>query len=363
MRLLSQIWGTIQVYLFPCLEEELGPLTEKVKKVVQILELVRIEDHIEENHRHRGRRRESRKLLARAFVAKAVYNFSTTRLLIDQLENCPSLRRICGYETVSQIPSESTFSRAFDEFSQRDLAERVHEALIETHQKDRLVGHISRDSTAITGNEKPMPRAKETVPKEKRKRGRPKEGEKAPEKEPSRLERQRGMTLEEMVADLPKDCNRGTKKNSRGYKESWNGFKLHVDCADGQIPIACILTSASVHDSQVAIPLAEKSGQRVTNLYDLMDAAYDAEAIKEDSRNRGHVPIIDSNPRRGEKTEMDPATKIRYNERSTAERVMGRLKEEFGGASVKVRGPRKVMTHLMFGILALTADQLLRLVM
>ena len=42
-----------------------------------------------------------------------------------------------------------------------------------------------------------------------------------------------------------------------------------------------------------------------------MDAAYDAEAIKEDSRNRGHVPIIDSHPRRGEKTEMDPATQIR----------------------------------------------------
>ena len=41
------------------------------------------------------------------------------------------------------------------------------------------------------------------------------------------------------------------------------------------------------------------------------------------------------------------------------ERVNGRLKDEFGGRMVRVRGHAKVMCHLMFGILALTADQLL----
>jgi hypothetical protein len=40
------------------------------------------------------------------------------------------------------------------------------------------------------------------------------------------------------------------------------GYKLHIHLADGGIPISCVLTSASVHDSQVAIPLAKK---RVTN--------------------------------------------------------------------------------------------------
>ena len=43
------------------------------------------------------------------------------------------------------------------------------------------------------------------------------------------------------------------------------------------------------------------------------------------------------------------------------ERVNGRLKEEFGGRHVRVRGPDKVMCHLMFGILALTVEQLMRL--
>ena len=68
--------------------------------------------------------------------------------------------------------------------------------------------------------------------------------------------------------------------------------------ADGQIPIRCLLTSASLHDSQAAIPLATLSAERTTNLYDLMDAAYDAEPIRQHSRSLGHVPLIDTNPRR-----------------------------------------------------------------
>ena len=39
------------------------------------------------------------------------------------------------------------------------------------------------------------------------------------------------------------------------------------------------------------------SAERVTNCYDLMDAAYDAEPIRERSRSLGHVPLIDINPR------------------------------------------------------------------
>lgn len=104
------------------------------------------------------------------------------------------------------------------------------------------------------------------------------------------------------------------------------------------------------------------TGARVTNLYDLMDAAYDAQAIKAFSVKMGHVPIIDHNPRRGEKIEMDPAKAERYKARTASERVNARLKDEFGGRTVRVRGASKVMAHLMFGILALTADQLMRLV-
>ena len=225
-----------------------------------------------------------------------------------------------------------------------------------------LVGHISRDSTEIIAREKPIARKKTEEKKSKRKRGRPKKGETVPPKEQTRIEKQKAMTLEEMLADLPTVCDRGTKINSKGYKESWNGYKLHLDTADGQIPITLLLTSASLHDSQPAIPLATMTSKRITNLYDLMDSAYDCEEIKGYSRKLGHVPIVDSNRRRGKKKSFDPAKKTRHNERTTVERVFGRLKDEFGGKMIRVRGSTKIMAHLMFGILALTADQLLKFV-
>ena len=56
------------------------------------------------------------------------------------------------------------------------------------------------------------------------------------------------------------------------------------------------------------------------------------------------------------------AEAIRYHERSTVERVNARLKDEFGGRVVRVQGHAKVMCHLMFGILALTANQMMILV-
>jgi len=37
------------------------------------------------------------------------------------------------------------------------------------------------------------------------------------------------------------------------------------------------------------------------------------------------------------------------------------MKDDFGGRHIRVEGNAKVMSHLMFGALALTADQLLRL--
>ena len=182
------------------------------------------------------------------------------------------------------------------------------------------------------------------------------------------------MTLAEMLADLPTACTIGTKRNAKGHTTSWIGYKLHIDTADGDIPVSCLLTSASVHDSQAAIPLATITAGRVTNLYDLMDSAYDAPEIWDKSCALGHVPIIDANPRRGGKAEAEaealakrcaghqPAEDVRYRERSSAERVNSALKDSYGGRSVRVRGHAKVLCHLMFGILALTVEQLMRLV-
>ncbi len=359
---LSSMWERIQSNLFPYLEEELSELTAKQQKLVSILEVIRIEEGVFYEYRT-GRHKADRKAIARAFVAKAVYNLSMTRELLDRLKCDRSLRRICGWETLGEMPGESTFSRAFGEFAESRLPEAAHKSTINNYMSDHLVGHLSRDSSKITAREKPAAKAAvKEVSKPKRKRGRPKKGAIVAPKEATRIQAQQSMTIEEMLADLPTACDRGTKINSKGYKESWNGFKLHLDVADGQIPITPLLTSASLHDSQVDISLAAMSSVRVTSLYDLMDSAYDCEGIKGFSRKLGHVTIIDPNRRRGEKRRLDPAEKIRHNERTAVERVFGRLKDEFGGRMIRVRGAAKVMAHLMFGILALTADQLLKFV-
>ena len=42
------------------------------------------------------------------------------------------------------------------------------------------------------------------------------------------------MSLPAMLDDLPTACDVGMKKDSKGYKSTWVGYKLHIDVADGQ---------------------------------------------------------------------------------------------------------------------------------
>jgi hypothetical protein len=363
MTIVAEIWSTICSTLVPRLEECLDePLTAKLKQLVGILEIVRIEEHLPVAlSPRRGRTRLDRRAIARAFVAKAVYDLSTTQQLIEMLRLQPSLRRICGFARRSQVPSSATFSRAFAAFATLKLADTVHAALVQTYVGEQVVMHISRDATEIVAREKPVPTPK-PEPKPKKKRGRPKKGEPAPVPEPTRLQTQVGQTIEQALADLPYVCTVGTKTDSKGHKHSWIGWKTHIDWADGGFPISVLTTSASLHDSQVAIPMTKLTAQRVTSLYDLMDSAYDAAAIHETSRECGHRPIIDPNKRRGEVVPLDPATAVRYRERTTAERGNSRLKDSFGCRHLRVRGHAKAHLHVMFGIVALFADQWLHFV-
>jgi len=372
--ILTRQWWRIQDDFFPAAEEDLGPLSEKHRALIVVLETVCVERFLPYVHGLVGRPLAERTALARAFVVKAVFNLPTTRVLIDLLQGDIRLRRLCGWERVTDIPSEATFSRGFAEFAKQQLPARIHEALIKATLGQALVGHIARDGTAIEAREKPVSKPK--TEKKPKKRGRRRKGEPAPILEPSRIEQQKNMTLAEMLADLPKACTFGNKRNAKGHQESWIGYKFHVDTADGDIPVSALLTSASPHDSQVAIPLATMTAQRVVNLYDLMDSAYDNDGIRDHSIGLGHVPIIDINPRADAalKADIERETKakhkinfqtaedVRYNQRSSAERVNSNLKDNFGGRHVRVRGHAKVYTHLMFGLLSITALQLMRLV-
>jgi hypothetical protein len=336
---------------------------------------------VSERRAYTGRRPCDRLCLATAFFAKAVFNLPTTRHLIQRLHSDPQLRRLCGWEHARQVPTEATFSRAFAEFAASNLPAQIHEALIRETQQERVIEHIARDSTAIEARQrlpedKPKATAVATAPAHPRyqtkngwhRRGR--RHKKGPHpraqaaKRGKRLRRQQHMTLPEMLADLPQQCSLGAKKNSQGHPQYWRGFKLHWDVADGgRIPISCILTGASVHDSQVAIPLMQMSAERVRWQWELMDSAYDAQLIRAHSKKLGHQALIQPNPshaRSALENAFGEDDRQRFKKRTIVEQLNGRLKDEFGGRLIYFRGASKIMAHLMFGIVALTVDQLLR---
>jgi len=356
----SRYFAAMQQNLFPGFKEELGTTTNKHLQVIVALDVLEIERFIPYQSMFAvGRPPVNRDAMARAFVAKAVLNLPTTESLIDRLKVDAVLRRICGFG--SRVPSSGTFSNCFGYFSKLGITDKVHECLISEVYKEKIVGHVSRDSTAIEGREKPIKTSKidsdeSTNAPSPKKKGRPKKGEEKQAKEATRIERQGTMSVPEMLADLPKRCDVGGKKNSKGNQEWWVGFKLHMDVDDHGIPLTALVTSASMHDSQAAIPLEKLTNSRVTSLYSLMDAAYNSAQIEQAVTNAGKVSIIDpKKPRNGEKIKLEPAKAERYKIRTTVERTNSAIKDDFGGRNIRVRGHAKVSTHLMFGVLAMSA--------
>ena len=357
-------------------------ITAPLQKLIHTIETLQLNLTLPADSQFLGRKRADRLTLAHCFVAKCVLNIPTTKALIERLTIDSSLRRIVGYDTKNEVPNESTFSRAFAEFANMELFQRNHGTLIKTHLGDTLIDNLSRDATAIEAREKPDKRRMKAIKDAKidkkklkaerkklaaKKRGRPSKNSQqsnetpSPAPAPNIIAQQRSQSLEQNLRTLSTVCDVGTKCNSQGFKNTWKGYKLHLDTDTFGVPISAILTSASVHDSQVAIPLTQMSKSRVTNLYDLMDAGYCSENLREYSREQGHVPLIDHNARRGEKKEFLDFEAERYKARSGSERSNGRMKDEFGARSIRVKGHAKVACHLMIGIVCLAADALLRM--
>ena len=418
--IVTQFAHVLQQELFPELQAAIGPLGKDLQLLAAVVSMAPLERMLSANRASTGRPAKDRSALATAFLAKAVLNLPATRDLMSRLRVDAALRRFCGWYSADGLPHESKFSRAFAEFATTELLQQLHAAVIASTQGERLIGHIARDSTAIPARER-VPeivwqekkanqvkarKSKEARDKKRKaakqakaetkaevnakaqakrqSRNKPKSKRKHPKgafarakatQRGSRIKRQRHQPLDQMLNDLPRLCDIGAKVNSQGNLDCWRGYKLHLDTADGQIPVSAVLTSASVHDSQVAIPLMTLSSKRVVHLYELMDSAYDADEIHAHSRQLNHEPIIAPHPRRGTKKssqvpkvypdtpspELCWAKQERFKIRTMSERVNARLKDEFGASQIRVRGAAKVMAHLMFGVLALTVDQWLRL--
>ena len=308
-QVVMQFAHMLQEELFPLLQSSVGPLNGQMQLLASVISLAPLGRMLGARRAATGRPAKDRAALATAFLAKAVLNLPTTRDLISRLRVDEALRRFCGWSSIQALPHESKFSRAFAEFADTELPQQLHEAVIATTQNQRLIGHIARDSTAIparerfpetTQQQKQKKKAKQRAAKQcKRTRSKGAFAKAKAAQRGTRIQRQRHQKLAGMLSDLPRQCDIGAKKNSHGNLQYWRGYKLHLDVADGQVPISAVLTSASVHDSQVAIPLMTLTSQRVVHLYELMDSAYDADAIHAHSRQLNHVPIIAPHGRRG----------------------------------------------------------------
>jgi len=379
---LSKIWlkvTNLESSLFPLLKEKLRleELSSKEQKLIKILDFAEIEQFICDTHTTNISK--DREQIARAFIAKSVYNMQTTRDLIDRLQIDRTLRILCGWRYKTDIPSESKFSRVFKELSDLNIAQKTHEKFVKEYLSQKTFFYNATDATKIPLREKAL--KVEKVKKVKHKAGRPKKGETREPIKLSKLELQKDMqTVEEMLTLVSTECGVGIKQNSKGNREVWIGGKLHISAVDGDIPITAFYSGANVHDSSVALPLILETSKRVNYLYDLQDAGYDADIIREFSIKYNHRPIIDINPKNSQvlrdKIQLieDEKKKFEYfgltqssdthhyNQRSMVERVNKYLKDDFGCDKIYYQGANKVASVLAFGILSICIHQSLKLV-
>lgn len=377
---LSKMWNKIlnlENCLFPEIKEQLGTLSTKEEKLIKILDFAQIEKNVTVvTITNTPKDREE---IARAFIAKSVYNMQTTRDLIDRLHSDRVLRVLCGWRYKIDIPSEAKFSRVFKELSDLKIAEKTHEQFVKEYLCDTVFMYNASDATKIPLREKPVKIEKEEKPKYKA--GRPKKGEKREPIKPKILEQQKDMkTTNDMLSLVSTKCGVGIKQNSKGNREVWMGGKLNISAVDGDIPITAFYSGANVHDSSVALPLINETSKRVIYLHDLLDAGYDSDIIREYSLKLNHKPIIDINPKNSkvlkqkiqlQKEEKEKfeylnlsqdSTEHHYNQRSMVERVNKYLKDDFGCNTIYYKGATKVASVLAFGILSVCIHQSLKLV-
>jgi transposase len=330
-------------------------LTEGHKEMMQITALV--EGHLpslERPYAGTGRKPYNYYPFLRAFFGKSIFGVDSTDGFIERLNGDWNLKQICGFQ---KVPSKSTFSRALAHLASSGVLALAHESMVKEAYKDGWVQNISRDSTAIESRERPLKKKKPNVCREKRKAGRPKKGEvRIPTRPAGLMKKQIGQAPHEAIGELDKGCAWGCKRNSQGFTHLWKGYKLHLDVADNGMPVTAVVTAANVHDSRLAVPMEKLTEGRVQFGYSLMDTAYYAKILEEYIISRGRVPVIDRNTKEKTRTaELDPAKKRRLKIRSTAERAMSDLKDNYIPKAIYVKGHEKVSFELLVSVVCLAA--------
>jgi len=290
----------------------------------------------------------------KSLLAKSFYQIASTAKLIERLKADPNMRLLCGFK---KVPGEASFSRTFSYLAGMDIIQKTHDKLTEETFKNKIIYHISRDSTTISAREKAEKivnkrrKTSGTLPK---KLGRPPGTTGKHKKLPSGIEMQLNESPDVTLERLNKKCTYGAKQNSQGNYAFWKGYKLHLDVSDSGYPITACVTGANVQDSLLAIPMEKITEQKVTFCYSLMDKGYDANLIHSFIREHDRIPIIKFKRRNnGNCPVLDPAKEERYKIRSTVERANSHLKDSFIPKALYVKGYPKVSFVLFSAVLCL----------
>jgi len=348
------LWLEISQGVFSWAEEDFGPLDERYQLFVSTCEaVIKPNDFAYAKWTGNGRPLNDRIAIVKAFIFKATFNIPTTKELIRQLRAEPVARRLCGWSSTAQIPSETGFSNANREFAERGFTEKWFEDIVAESHGDVHVDTISYDSAPIAVRAKAA-NAKKTLAEI---------DPDQPHPPNDRLKRQLWQDPATSMLELPQECEWGQKVDAQGKKKQWKGGKYHVAVTRDGFPVAWKYTSASLHDSQVMIPLAKQAMSRVDHYFDLADAAYDAVAIRTACANEGSIAIIDRNRRNSadEPTGMTDTEAEMYKQRTSAERYFSHLLDSHGGRTVRVRTPKKIALHLMYGTLVIAVEQIMRM--
>ena len=273
-------------------------------------------------------------------AVKLYFQERTLSAARERLLSSINLRTIVG---MWKVPSLAVISRKTDELIEIVDFSSLIASVCSSFYKDRLVCHLSIDSTIVEARKKPV---KTEKPQLKRKRGRKRKGSQeqtiAGNKEMQYSFMENG-DVDEFLSTLEHRCSVTGKKNSKGNMEWFIGYKAHLAVDDCGIVVAHHVTGACVHDSKVAIPLMRMADGRCDFLYALMDGGYTSRRIEDFASSIGKVPIIDSHAdRSGHKEEMDPAKAWRYRSRTTVERTNSELKECFLPEKLYSRGKRGI---------------------
>lgn len=223
--LLMQRWNAVQYDVLPELRADVGVVTPRLERVIYVLEWARIEEFAD-SWDGIGQPPHVRAWLANAFVAKAVLGITTTVGLVERLTMDKTLRRICGLLPFAKLPSEATFSRAFAEFAEAHLVERAYEAMIKEHLGDQLIGHISRDGTAITARERPAAAANAAptpAPRKKSKRKGKRPVKQATPAAGSPIRRQLGQTCPTCLRNCPPSATAAPSATRRATRPAGMG--------------------------------------------------------------------------------------------------------------------------------------------